>query len=181
MNIRTATPHDLLAVQNCNLTNLPENYQMKYYMYHAMSWPELSFVAEDTKGQIVGYVLAKMEDADAEAKTPAHGHITSLSVMRKYRRLGLAERLMKQSQMAMKDVYEAKYVSLHVRVSNNAALRLYQHTLGFEIMEVEKKYYADGEDAYSMKFFFDPSARPPANGDVAASAEEDEAPAAVQE
>lgn len=29
-------------------------------MYHALTWPQISFVAEDNKGRIVGYVLAKM-------------------------------------------------------------------------------------------------------------------------
>jgi hypothetical protein len=29
-------------------------------LYHALSWPQLSYVAEDHKGRIVGYVLAKM-------------------------------------------------------------------------------------------------------------------------
>ena len=33
---------------------------MKYYFYHALSWPQLSHVAEDLNGKIVGYVLAKM-------------------------------------------------------------------------------------------------------------------------
>jgi hypothetical protein len=115
-----------------------------------------------------------------------HGHITSLSVMRTYRRLGLAEKLMRQSRMtlfpppesgirnpslldpdpgilfkypryqflcslfsfshscsegklrqrlmverAMVENYDAKYVSLHVRKSNRAALSLYRDTLKF--------------------------------------------------
>jgi ribosomal protein S18 acetylase RimI-like enzyme len=46
-----------MNMQHCNLLCLPENYQMKYYMYHGLSWPQLSFVAEDPKGEIVGYVL----------------------------------------------------------------------------------------------------------------------------
>ena len=29
-------------------------------LYHAMTWPSLSYVAEDHKGRIVGYILAKM-------------------------------------------------------------------------------------------------------------------------
>lgn len=33
---------------------------MKYYIYHMICWPQLSQVAVDAKGQIVGYVLAKM-------------------------------------------------------------------------------------------------------------------------
>lgn len=45
----------------------------------------------------------------------------------------------------------AQYVSLHVRMSNIAALHLYRDTLGFKVEKVEQKYYADGEDAYSMK------------------------------
>jgi N-alpha-acetyltransferase 10/11 len=65
----------------------------------------------------------------------------------------------------MVENYDAKYVILHVRKSNRAALSLYRDTLQFtyflpllracvmdsRLLEVEKKYYADGEDAYSMK------------------------------
>ena len=51
---------DLLPVQAANLLCLPENYQMKYYFYHLLSWPQLSYVACDEKQRIVGYVLAKM-------------------------------------------------------------------------------------------------------------------------
>jgi hypothetical protein len=29
-------------------------------LYHALSWPQLSYVAEDHRGRIVGYVLAKL-------------------------------------------------------------------------------------------------------------------------
>merc|ERR1712137_898001 len=121
--------------------------QMKYYFYHMLSWPNLSYVAEDQNKQIVGYVLAKMEDAEG---TP-HGHITSLAVMRSHRKLGLATKLMTQSQRTMKETYGAEYVSLHVRRSNRAALGLYKDTLGFEMTGVEEKYYADHEDAFEMK------------------------------
>jgi hypothetical protein len=51
----------------------------------------------------------------------------------------------------MAETFAAHYVSLHVRVSNVAALHLYRDTLGFTVDKVEAKYYADGEDAYSMK------------------------------
>ena len=34
--------------------------QMKYYLYHILSWPQLLYVAEDYNKKIVGYVLAKM-------------------------------------------------------------------------------------------------------------------------
>ncbi|RPB28339.1 acyl-CoA N-acyltransferase [Terfezia boudieri ATCC MYA-4762] len=158
MDIRLLRPSDIPHVQTANITNLPENYFCKYYLYHALSWPQLSYVAVDVSGsdtndpyaipRIVGYVLAKMEEEPTDAP---HGHITSLSVMRTHRRLGLAEKLMRQSQKAMVECFGAKYVSLHVRVSNTAALHLYQNTLQFESDKIEAKYYADGEDAYSMR------------------------------
>jgi ribosomal protein S18 acetylase RimI-like enzyme len=57
--IRQAKIEDFVAIQYCNLSCLPENYQLKYYIYHGLSWPQLSYVAEDC-GKIIGYVLAKM-------------------------------------------------------------------------------------------------------------------------
>nr|XP_048689332.1 N-alpha-acetyltransferase 10 isoform X2 [Caretta caretta] len=133
MNIRNARPEDLTNMQHCNLLCLPENYQMKYYFYHGLSWPQLSYIAEDENGKIVGYVLAKMEEDPDDLP---HGHITSLAVKRSHRRLGLAQKLMDQASRAMIENFNAKYVSLHVRK---------------RISEVEPKYYADGEDAYAMK------------------------------
>ncbi|XP_027956309.1 N-alpha-acetyltransferase 11 [Eumetopias jubatus] len=148
MNIRNARPDDLINMQHCNLLCLPENYQMKYYFYHGLSWPQLSYIAEDEGGKIVGYVLAKMEEDPDDVP---HGHITSLAVKRSHRRLGLAQKLMDQASRAMIENFSAKYVSLHVRKSNRAALHLYSNTLNFQVSEVEPKYYADGEDAYAMK------------------------------
>jgi Acetyltransferases len=111
---------DLLpSIQTCNITNLPENYFLKYYLYHALTWPQLSFVAVvrpkngyakstgisgagaagNVAGEypkVVGYVLAKMEEEPTDGMQ--HGHITSLSVMRTHRRLGIAERLMRMSR-----------------------------------------------------------------------------------
>ncbi|TFY74635.1 hypothetical protein EWM64_g9376 [Hericium alpestre] len=150
MNIRPAHVEDLAGMQACNLQNLPENYTMKYYLYHALTWPSLSYVAEDAKGRVVGYILAKM-DEDAEEGDEPHGHVTSISVLRSYRRLGIAKKLMVQSQESMAAIYKAAYVSLHVRKSNRAALGLYRDTLGFSVHDIEKKYYADGEDAYAMR------------------------------
>ena len=80
--------NDLLGMQKTNTLCLPENYQLKYCpllsptlyrttalivtadLYHALTWPELSYVAEDDKGKIVGYILAKMYAACAVLPTP---------------------------------------------------------------------------------------------------------------
>ncbi|KAL7674886.1 hypothetical protein ACOME3_001159 [Neoechinorhynchus agilis] len=150
MIIRQAEISDLLAMQTTNLMCLPENYQFKYYLYHAMSWPQLSFVAVDGKGRCVAYILSKMDD-ESDRPDNLIGHITSLAVLRSHRRLGIAKRLVIQTIMAMTNNYDAQFASLHVRVSNRAAIKLYQDILNFRIVSTETKYYADGEDAFAMK------------------------------
>ena len=75
--------------------NLPENYTFRYYLYHALSWPQLLFVAEDDNGKIVGYVMAKLEEDDEKkGKKGIEAHITSLSTLRTHRKLGIATKLM---------------------------------------------------------------------------------------
>lgn len=197
INIRRATIDDIICMQNANLHNLPENYMMKYYLYHILSWPEASFVATTTSNvfdeedlennegseqqddhlvindpitgreikldptyvspgeKLVGYVLVKMNDDPDPQDQPLNGHITSLSVMRTYRRMGIAENLMRQALFALRELHDAEYVSLHVRQSNRAALHLYRDTLEFEVLSIEKSYYQDGEDAYAMKKVLD--------------------------
>ncbi|KAJ7775880.1 hypothetical protein B0H14DRAFT_3087824 [Mycena olivaceomarginata] len=132
MHLRLAKTGDPLAMQATNLQNLPENYTLKLWMYHLMTWPALSFVAEDSKGRSVGYVLAKMDalkrpDDDSLADGEIHGHMSSISVMRTYRRLGLAKNLMLLSP----------------------AISLYRDSLGFSVQKVEPKYYED--DALCMQ------------------------------
>jgi peptide alpha-N-acetyltransferase len=56
--------------------------------------------------------------------------------------------------MEMETIFSAEYVSLHVRKSNRAAFHLYNETLAYEINDIEKGYYADGEDAYDMQCYF---------------------------
>ena len=55
----------------------------------------------------------------------------------------------------MKNVLLCHACSLRVRVTNRAAISLYRDVLGYEIMDTDKGYYADGEDAYDMKLKFD--------------------------
>ena len=161
---------------------LPENYQMKYYFYHLLSWPQLLWVAEDFDGRIVGYVLAKMEED--ETKPPLHGHITSLAVLRTHRKRGIATALMRRTQAEIHAVFGAAFVSLHVRKSNRAAFHLYAETLKYEINDIERGYYADGEDAYDMRCTFGRKEEAPRDGTphgAAESATEDGAVAHVTE
>lgn len=171
----------LFPVPSCNppiaYFSFPCTQFLKYYLYHALSWPQLSYVAVDTSRptsatsppRIVGYVLAKIDEDNT-----ASGHITSLSVMRTHRRLGLAEKLMRQASRAMREYYGARACSLHVRCSNEAAIGLYTVRLGFKREKVEAKYYADGEDAWCMKLEIPAAEADGDDGDGAELADEGE-------
>lgn len=152
VSIRPATVDDLLGIQDCNISCLPENYTFKYYYYHYVNWPGLMFVAEDRRSKkVVGYVLAKVDDADESDLDSVKGHITSLSVLREYRRMGIAKRLMEATHVAMKSIFGLEMVTLHVRVGNVAALGLYRDGLKYDTKSTDIAYYLDGEDAYFMK------------------------------
>ncbi|KAG0527674.1 hypothetical protein BDA96_06G253500 [Sorghum bicolor] len=88
---------------------------------------------------------------EEDLSQPCHGHITSLAVLRSHRKLGLATKLMSAAQAAMEQVFDAEYVSLHVRQSNRAAVNLYTSTVGYQIHGIEAQYYADGENAFGMR------------------------------
>ena len=110
---------------------------MNFYYYHILTWPDLSWVAENEEGKIVGYVLGKMyfasilRDSCSNEDDATMGQITSVAVNRSYRRLGLANKLMRQSQIKMVEVYNCKTCALQVRESNYAARHMYQDVLGF--------------------------------------------------
>ena len=138
-------------IQNCNLTNLPENYQLQYYYYHHIIYPT-TFVAVNEEGKVVGYCLTKIEDDDPHAVVT--GQVTSISVIRTYRRLGIATKLLRAAENAMIECFGAKAMLLQVRVSNKAALHLYEKTFGYTVTKVSKKYYLDGEDALILTHNF---------------------------
>ncbi len=52
----------------------------------------------------------------------------------------------------MVSAHDAEQVSLHVRVSNVAAAKLYSSdALGYAVAQTLEEYYSDGEDAYLMR------------------------------
>lgn len=164
-------------MQTENLRCLPENYQMKFYTYHYLSWPEALFVAEAPQRDPCGYVLAMISEAtstdagdskgkgrgpgtagankgDKPVENGLSGHVTSLAVSRPHRQCGLAAGLMHAAHRAMREYNQASRSSLHVRVSNKAALSLYFGLLSYKICSLEDGYYYDNEDAFYMKKVF---------------------------
>ncbi|KAL5081769.1 hypothetical protein RYX36_010190, partial [Vicia faba] len=65
----------------------------------------LLYITEDYNDRVIGYVLAKMDEDTNEC----HGHITSLSILKRHRKLGISTKLMTAVQNTMEQVFGAEY------------------------------------------------------------------------
>jgi ribosomal-protein-alanine N-acetyltransferase len=76
------------------------------------------------------------------------GHLVSIAVSQDYRKRGIAKGLLSNSMRALKKYKIHEYV-LEVRVTNYTAIKLYEQ-FNFQIVNLKKNYYRDGENAYYM-------------------------------
>ena len=154
ISLRRVKVTDLIQMQNANLHCLPENYLMWYWMYHYLVAPQGSHVAVDSKGKVLGYVLSKLDDDDRKKGDPLHGHVTSVAIYSRYRKLGLATKLLSYTHVSLRECFKAEYVNLHVRETNRAGHFLYMRTLGYKFVKCEERYYADGENAWALRYTY---------------------------
>ncbi|NXO81614.1 NAA10 acetyltransferase, partial [Sitta europaea] len=118
-------PEDLMNMQHCNLLCLPENYQMKYYFYHGLSWP-----------QVWPWLRPLQHLA---LPPPRHTWIPP--------QVPLSHPLA-HLDLTWGPEFSPSTPGLPPRPPPNTSLGSQPPP---EISEVEPKYYADGEDAYAMK------------------------------
>lgn len=162
-NIRLAKRSDIAAIRDCNLRNLPENYSDDFFKRHLNTWPALSIVAVKDD-ELIGYALGRSEVSRDKvvstegnkfsyvSPTPRYnGHVTSLAVHPPFRGLGVAKSLMQSLHTQMLAVHGISEVSLHCRVSNLAAIKLYSEFFSYSCASRVPHYYEDSEDAWMMK------------------------------
>ncbi len=148
--LRKFTAGDLERVTYINRVCLPENYSEYFFVDLHRRYPETFFVAEQ-EGEVVGYIMCRIEVGLSNfglGGLVKKGHVVSVAVLPEYRKRGIGEALVSKAMEAMK-FYNGKQCYLEVRVTNEAAIKLYKK-LGFEVTRTIHGYYADGEDAYVM-------------------------------
>ncbi|TLD19917.1 hypothetical protein PspLS_09552 [Pyricularia sp. CBS 133598] len=161
-NFRQFVPSDLSKLSKCNLDPFTETYDLSFYLQYHAKWPSLFQVAEDQHGNIIGYIMGKLESSPdiykySEHYLPWHAHITAVTVAPEARRLGIGKLLSQQLEAAA-DAGDAWFVDLFVRKSNHKAIRFYK-SMGYSVFRVVKDYYGDhssdptldSEDAYDMR------------------------------
>lgn len=149
--IRGFRSDDLDTVMEINAETLPENYSTFFYRDLYRRFPETFLVAE-ADGAIQGYMMCRIERGLSKLKSlrPAKQcHVVSIAVKEPYRRRGIASELMTVVMERAKENYGAKECFLEVRLSNDAAINLYEK-LGFSKVKRNYGYYIDGEDAWVM-------------------------------
>ncbi|KUI71204.1 N-alpha-acetyltransferase 20 [Cytospora mali] len=161
-NFRRFRPDDVNKFSKCNLDPFTETYELGFYLQYCAKWPSLFQVAEDQDGNIIGYLMGKLESSPiyyqrSKHYLPWHAHITALTVAPEARRLGIGKLLTEQLE-AVADANNAWFVDLFVRASNHKAIAFYKN-LGYSVYRVVKNYYGDNaedptlhsEDAYDMR------------------------------
>ncbi|MFX1566037.1 MAG: GNAT family N-acetyltransferase [Promethearchaeota archaeon] len=148
--VRKAEPTDIPAIMRINLDTLPENYPEYFFRQIQERYAEAFFVAVK-EGKVIGYIMCRMEGGISHfgLRWVRRGHIVSVAVLQEYRRQNIASELITQSMKALEMVYAAKEVILEVRISNQAAVKLYDK-LRFKRIRTLRTYYRNGEDAQLM-------------------------------
>lgn len=122
--------HDIRRV---NEVCLPENYPME--LWEEFLGEHCSFVLMENS-VLIGYCCV------------ARKSIVSFSVLPQYRGKGWGKKLLTHTLEFLKSK-GWDFVTLHVRVDNEVAQKLYK-SLGFEVVETVNKYYKT-IDGYLMK------------------------------
>lgn len=116
-------------------------------------WSEESFAGEILRNRLALYFVGLVEDQVIGYaglwRIEDEGHITNVAVHPDYRQRGIGE-LLVSSLIDHTGKMGIRSHTLEVRVSNDAAIQLYEK-LGFQEAGRRKKYYEDnGEDAMIM-------------------------------
>ncbi|EJW05078.1 hypothetical protein EDEG_00859 [Edhazardia aedis USNM 41457] len=157
----------LFCVHTLNQRNLPENYILKFFQYHLVSYPDLNYVAtinthsdkssEDNTKTVVGYILSKITQSENIIESNLEAHISSICVDEGFRRQGIAKALVAKAIKSLVDYVAVNRpnqkiicITLKVRESNVNAIVFYEK-FGFSVAERNVHYYSDGEDAFNME------------------------------
>ncbi|KAJ7286520.1 N-acetyltransferase [Mycena rebaudengoi] len=153
--LRPLRASDMFKFNNINLDVWTETYGLGFYLNYLSTWPDLCYVQASPSGRLMGYIMG---NADGNG-TDFHGHVTALTVAPEYRRLSLARNLTALLEFASEEIYNAYFVDLFVRCTNNVAIDMYEG-MGYSVWRRIREYYGslgvgnrgrDEEDAFDMR------------------------------
>jgi ribosomal-protein-alanine N-acetyltransferase len=142
IEFRKLKVRDLNAIEEIERTSYPTPWSRSMFAGELAKPSSICLGAvEAEKDDLVGYlIISRYVDA---------WHVMNIAVAPEYRRRGIARSLMERLfEVTARDARRG--YTLEVRVSNDAAIRLYEE-LGFKTRGIRRGYYTDNrEDALIM-------------------------------
>lgn len=147
--LRKCLPSDLGKILEVEKVSFPDPYDIVILSELLAVEPDGFLVAENDAG-MMGYITA--------VSSQGEGMIYSLAVLEEYRRRGIGRALM-TAELDHLSRRKVSRVYLQVSVNNQGAIALYR---GFGFGEVGriKRYYPNGDDAWTMLLNLSASTRP---------------------
>jgi ribosomal protein S18 acetylase RimI-like enzyme len=152
----------IIPVSSENVAMLQFLHQKNFkYVYGALTYDDICTTDSPQSAFLAQFEGASIGEITTEFLID-HGypilHIVSISVLRRYRGSGVGENLL---AYVMRACSAACGFFLHVRITNDAARRLYEK-MGFEVVARVPAYYRD-EDGFYMRapnWHYSPPGRP---------------------
>ncbi|MDZ7270670.1 MAG: ribosomal protein S18-alanine N-acetyltransferase [candidate division KSB1 bacterium] len=142
----------VMVVRHMEMADVPEVARIEGLCFSS-PWSAQSFVSCLADREVVLSIVATINEQIAGYAVnwlvPPEIHIGNIAVAPDFRRLGVARQLL-QTVLSYARTRGCTVAHLEVRVSNQAAITLYQ-SMGFRRVGIRRGYYQDnGEDALLM-------------------------------
>ena len=141
LTIRNFQPKDTFNVIKLASETLTERYNHSLFSYFYETNPD-GFMVAELNHKIIGFIVG-VEINPEKAK------ILMLSVSPDYQKKKIGTKILKEYVKKVQKKY-TKYLDLEVKTDNKKAIEFYQKN-GFKIIDEIKKFYQNGEDAYTMR------------------------------
>jgi ribosomal protein S18 acetylase RimI-like enzyme len=138
--IEPATWRDLNQLRFIEKVCFPQDAWPLWDLIGVLTLPNVVRLKAVTDDHMVGFIAGDVRPSQHMA------WIATVGVLPEYRGRGIGKALMK----ACEERLAIPTIRLSVRVSNQAAVQLYQH-LGYHRVGIWPTYYQDGEDAVVME------------------------------
>mmetsp|Transcript_19679 Transcript_19679/g.29383 ORF Transcript_19679/g.29383 Transcript_19679/m.29383 type:complete len:128 (+) Transcript_19679:39-422(+) len=90
LNLRPSTLLDIPSMRQINEDELSEQYRQQWWEEYIVSFPEINLILQDlSTGDVLGYLLAKIERREESGTLSIEGEIISVAVDWRWQRRGL--------------------------------------------------------------------------------------------
>jgi ribosomal-protein-alanine N-acetyltransferase len=140
INIENANWRDLNALRHLEQVCFPKDAWPLWDLLGVLTFPNVVRLKAVIAEQMVGFIAGDIRQSERMA------WIATIGVLPEYRGRGIGAALLEVCEKRL----TVPRIRLNVRVSNQAALRLYRKFSYYEV-GLWPKYYQDGEDAFILE------------------------------